>query len=58
MQNNEGKQRTDWYTATRIIPSYSAIAGGRFLQVPRSPPVIRFIPGQGTFNLSVVKLGN
>jgi len=59
MQSNEGNQKTDWYVATSIIPSWPATAGGGFLQVPSSPLVIGFIlDKQGTFNLSVVKLGN
>jgi len=41
MQSSEGNQTTDRYAATSIMPSWSATAGGGFLQVPRSPLVIR-----------------
>jgi len=41
MHSSEGKQKTDRYAATSIIPSWPATAGGGFLQLPRSPLVIR-----------------
>jgi len=40
---HEGNQKTDQYAATSIIPSWPATTGGGFLQISRSPHVIRFL---------------